>query len=169
MQDCGPPVVRSGDPPPGWHWRTAADAKNRRDFGCPICLPEDARIATPTGDVRVRDVRAGMPVFTLDGRGNRIQGTVERVGWAIAPPSHQLVQIELSDGRTLRISPGHPATDGRPLGSLRVGEPLDGATVLRSTLVPHGQARTYDILPSGETGAYWANGVAVGSTLGPKR
>jgi hypothetical protein len=165
MQVCGPPVVRDGDPPSPWRWHTAAEAKNKRDFGCPICLPEDARIATPSGEVPVGKMRAGMAVFTLDGSGHRIEGTVERVGWTIAPASHRLVQIELSDGRKLRVSPGHPAADGRSLGSLGVGEVLDGATILRSTLVPHGQARTYDILPAGETGAYWANGVLIGSTL----
>src|SRR3989442_783087 len=31
----------------------------------------------------------------------------------------------------------------------------------------HAQPYTYDLLPSGDTGFYWANGILVGSTLAP--
>lgn len=165
MQACGEPVVHDNDPPPPFIWVTPAQAESRRKFGCPICLPEDARIATPNGQMRVVELRPGMPVFTLDEKGHRIAASVERVGSARVPASHRLVQIELSDGRTMRASPGHPTADGRLLGSLQVGERLDNATIIQSRLVPYGLKRTFDILPSGKTRAYWANDVLVGSTL----
>jgi hypothetical protein len=32
-------------------------------------------------------------------------------------------------------------------------------------LVPYAGDRTYDLLPAGPTGAYWANGILLSSTL----
>jgi len=65
----------------------------------------------------------------------------------------------------VRVSPGHPTADGRAVGSLRAGDRYDGAVVTSATLVPYGEPATYDLLPSGPTGTYWANGVLLGSTL----
>jgi len=51
------------------------------------------------------------------------------------------------------------------------GDLYDGASVASAQLVPYGGDATYDILPSGDTGFYWANGlpakagVLLGSTL----
>lgn len=165
MQACGEPVERDDDPPPPLVWISPEEAESRRKYRCPICLPEDARIATPTGNQRVVDLRPGMSVFTLDEKGQRMAVRIDRVGSALVPTSHMLVHIELSDGRTLRASPGHPTADGRVLGSLKVGDRLDNATIVHAKRVLYGLPRTFDILPSGKTGAYWANGVLVGSTL----
>lgn len=32
-------------------------------------------------------------------------------------------------------------------------------------LVSYSNGYTYDVLPSGDTGLYWANGILIGSTL----
>jgi hypothetical protein len=55
--------------------------------------------------------------------------------------------------------------DGRPLSSLSSGDTLDGARVTGVSVVPYGGERTFDLLPAGPTGAYWADGVLLGSTL----
>src|SRR5229473_979161 len=73
--------------------------------------------------------------------------------------------ICLADGRELLASPGHLTSDGRPLGSLGRGDALDGSTVTLWELVPYAGARTYDLLPAGPTGTYWANGILLSSTL----
>jgi len=65
----------------------------------------------------------------------------------------------------LLASPGHRAADGRPLGTLASGDRLDGSTIVSWELVPYGNDRTYDILPAGPTGTYWANGILLASTL----
>lgn len=167
IQDCGDAVERDDDPPPPFIWVTPEIAKKPRYLRCPICLPEDARIATPQGQVRVVELRVGMPVFSVDEKGKQITTNIERVGSALVPASHKLVRIELSDGRTVRASPGHPTADGRVFGSLHVGDRLDNATIAHLDVVFYGKPRTFDILPTGATGAYWANGVLIGSTLGP--
>jgi len=51
------------------------------------------------------------------------------------------------------------------MGSLGVGEELDGSTITTWELVPYGGERTYDLLPAGATGHYWANGILMSSTI----
>jgi len=76
-----------------------------------------------------------------------------------------VLHILLSDGRELWASPGHPTSDGRRLVHLRVGDVLDGASVTVIGTMRYQGTATYDILPSGSTGFYWANGILLGSTL----
>ena len=70
-----------------------------------------------------------------------------------------------SDGRELLASPGHTTADGRPIGTLQWGDSLDGSTISRLDLMPYAGERTYDLLPAGATGRYWANGILLSSTL----
>ena len=78
---------------------------------------------------------------------------------------HSMSQLRLSDGRRVRASPGHPTASGLELGTLALGAPLDGATIVDIEEMPYDGAYTYDVLPSGPTGVYWADGVRLGSTL----
>jgi hypothetical protein len=133
---------------------------------CPICLAASTLIATPSGQVRVVDVRVGMIVWTEDASGGRIAEPVVKAGSMEAPAGHRMVHLRLADGRELLASPGHGTADGRTLGSLAVGDPLDGSRVTLWELVPYDGDRTYDLLPGGPTGRYWANGILLASTLG---
>lgn len=133
---------------------------------CPICLTRGTLIATPTGPLPVEDLREGMAVWTAGPHGDRVAAVILAVGSMRAPADHQVVHLVLSDGRELRASPGHPLADGRPLGALVPGELVDGATVVTAELVPYGLGETFDLLPSGPTATYWADGVPLGSTIG---
>jgi hypothetical protein len=77
------------------------------------------------------------------------------------------VRLETASGAVLEISPGHPTADGRWLGEIRVADVLDGSKIVSAELVPYAHAYTYDILPASSTGAYYAAGVLIGSTLAP--
>ena len=134
---------------------------------CPICLADSVLIDTPDGPVPVLQIETGMLVWTLDASGNRVAAEVIQAGSVQAPPWHKVVRLTLDDGRTLTASPGHPLADGRALGDLSPGDLVDGAAVVSVELVPYA-GRTYDILPAGGTGVYWADGVPVGSTLQPQ-
>lgn len=140
--------------------QTATGAPN-----CPICLAAATLIATPHGPVRVTDVRLGMLVWTQTADGARIAAPVIKVGSIQVPPGHLMVHLRLADGRELLASPRHRTADGRMLGSLQVGDQVDGSTVTFWELTPYYGARTYDLLPAGVTGTYWADGILLSSTL----
>ena len=131
---------------------------------CPICLARGTRIATPSGDVAVEDLRVGDLVWTLDA-GVRVAVPLVEIGSTPVPATHRVVQLRLSDGRAVDVSPGHPTADGRKVGDLTAGDGYDGAIVMSATLSPYSGGSTFDVLPAGATGMYWANGVLLGSTL----
>lgn len=132
---------------------------------CPICLALGTSIDTPLGPRAIETLQHGDPVWTLSPDGRRVAATVAALGSVPAPQGHLMVELALSDGRTVRVSPGHPTIDGRAVGALAVGDRYDGATVARAARILYPDARTYDLLASGPTGMYWANGIALGSTL----
>jgi len=132
---------------------------------CPICLAAGSRIDTPLGPVPVEDLRLGDPVWTASAKGERLAATVLRVTHVPVPQNHRMVHLALSDGRELWASPGHPTADGRTVGELKAGDLLGGVPVVRIELVAYQGYATYDLLPSGGTGAYWVNGILMGSTL----
>ncbi|HEY8952494.1 MAG TPA: Hint domain-containing protein [Candidatus Dormibacteraeota bacterium] len=132
---------------------------------CPICLAAGTLIATPAGNVQVTDIKPGMLVWTATAAGARIAAPVLEVGSTQVPAGHLMVHLVMADGRELLASPGHRTADGRALGSLAAGEALDGSTISRWELVPYSGDRTYDLLPAGPTGTYWANGIQLSSTL----
>jgi hypothetical protein len=75
-----------------------------------------------------------------------------------------ILRLTLSDGRVVEASPGHPTVTGRPVGDLVPGDLLDGSWVTTIEKRPYSGA-TWDLIPAGSTGAYWANEVLLGSTL----
>src|ERR1035437_8481427 len=133
---------------------------------CPICLTKGTVIATPDGNIRVEQIAKGMTVWTADESGNRVTAEVIDTISTPVPPSFQVVKVILSDGRTVSASPGHPTADWRALGDYQVGDALDGSAVVSTERVTYDAGATYDILPAGVTGEYWANGVLLKSTLG---
>jgi hypothetical protein len=133
---------------------------------CPICLAAGTLISTPAGPVPVESLRVGMVVWTVDKAGLRVARPLVGVGQTAAPVGHQVVHLRLDDGRELWVSAGHPLSDGRIVGQLRPGDLLDGAIVLSAGRVAYRSGATYDLLPAGETGFYWANGILMGSTMG---
>jgi hypothetical protein len=142
--------------------QASADAPN-----CPICLARGTPIATPAGDVAVESLRLGDRVWTLDAVGRRVIGKVIALGSTLAPSHHHVVHLVLADGRSVVASPGHPLADGRSIGSLVVGDLVDGSRVVTAELLPYDDDRTFDVVVSGSTGSYFGGGIPLGSTLAP--
>jgi len=132
---------------------------------CPICLSLGTLIDTPGGPIAVEKLRLGDPVWTLDAVGRRIAGTVIALGSTQAPKDHHVLRVRLGDGRSVTASPGHPLLDGRPLGDLGVGDVVDGSQVVAIDSLPYPSGETFDLVASGTTGAYFAGGIPLGTTL----
>jgi hypothetical protein len=158
-------VVSANDPPPGYGWVTAADAERRRQYGCPVCLAGETRIATPGGERAVSSLRAGDAIWTLDLAGERVAARVLHADSTPISGPHHLVRVTLADGRVVAASAGHPTETGSPLGALGSGDALSGSTVQRIERTPMTGDRTFDVLPSGPTGAYWADDVVLRSSF----
>lgn len=160
VQGCGPPVARQDDPPPPYFCQLKG-----YDRPCPICLAEKTLIDTPTGSVRVEDLQIDDPVWTVSNSGKRVDGVVVEISKTRVPNDHQMVNLVLEDRRTFQVSPGHPTIDGRVVGDLSMGDLYDGSRVVTSERVAYKDEFTYDLLSSGETGFYFANGILLDSTL----
>ena len=139
--------------------------KEYPDRPCPICLSEDTVIDTPNGPVNVMKLKEGMDIFTQDAHGNKYIGTILATGKTTVSPDHKMVHIVLTDDRDLYGSPNHPTTEGTVLGELQAGDNLDGSTIKFAETIQYNGTYTYDILPSGSTGYYWANKILIKSTL----
>jgi hypothetical protein len=134
-------------------------------LACPICLAAGTLIDTPRGPVLVEKLSPGDLVWTASASGERAAVELLKTSRMAAPYGHQVAHLVLADGRELWVSPGHPVPDGRRIGDLKVGEPLDGSQVAQLDLLPYGGSAVFDILPAGTTGWYWADGILLASTL----
>ncbi|HEX5040173.1 MAG TPA: Hint domain-containing protein, partial [Candidatus Limnocylindria bacterium] len=132
---------------------------------CPICLARGTLIATPSGPIPVEDLAVGDIVWSVDADGARISVPILRIGSMPARRGHTVIRLRLDDGRAVTASPPHPLADGRQLGTVRMGDTVDGAAVVSRALLPYGNGRTYDLLPAGPSGIYWAGGIPLESTL----
>jgi hypothetical protein len=130
-----------------------------------VCLSFGTMISTPLGNISVFALKPGMLVYTLDADGIRTAMPLELVSKTSVPSNHTICRLVLDDGREVRVSAGHPTADNRKIGDLVQGDILDGAVVVSADEVPYTAGFTYDLLPSGDTGYYWADGVLMGSTL----
>jgi hypothetical protein len=130
------------------------------------CLAASDRISAPMGSIPVTQLHAGMIVWTVDAAGHRMTAFVVLVTHRPAAPGQRMIQLVLADGRVVDASPGHPTADGHRVGDLRPGDMLDGSRISTVESFPYVRD-TWDLLPSGPTGAYWANDVLLGSTLAP--
>lgn len=136
-------------------------------MGCRLCAcnSPDTPIATPGGTRAIASLREGDLVYSVE------DGATVAVPLALVvrnPVSHhEVVRVTLDDGTQVEISARHPLVDGRTIGDLRAGSEVEGAHVRVVETVPYPHAFTYDILPASRTGAYYAGGVLVRSTLSP--
>ena len=131
---------------------------------CPICLSKGTIIDTPNGPIPVEQLTAGQLVWTVDPIGKRVAAPIIETAMTPEPSLFVLLRITLADGRAITASPRHPNADGRLLGNLKVGDQIDGSAIESIESVLY-EGRTYDILPDGASGLYWANGILLASTI----
>jgi hypothetical protein len=129
-----------------------------------VCTAPTTPIATPSGERPIADLRAGDLVYSID-RGRLAVVPIARVHREPVTSAHHMVELRLAHGAVLLVSPSHPTADGRLFGDLAAGDRLDGVAVTGARVVGYDQPYTFDILPASDTGAYFAGGVLIGSTL----
>ena len=103
------------------------------------CLDADSAVSTPTGTRALRDVRPGDDVFGWDGS-RIVNGTVV---WSKSTGTKRTIEIQLSNGKTLRCTPDHrvlTSAGWRYAGTIRAGECLIGEMPVMSEGVEEAQA-----------------------------
>ncbi len=134
---------------------------------CPICLTRGTLISTPSGQVPVETLQPGRMVWSIDSSGSRIAVSILKTSQTAVSLKYLVVKVTLEDGRNITASAGHPSTQGRPLGDYRIGEMLDGGLISEINFLDYAGQATFDLLPAGPTGWYYANDILLGSTLNP--
>jgi hypothetical protein len=139
------------------------------DGTCPMggptckCVSAGTRIATPTGEVRIEELRKGDWVYSV--MGEAIVPARIRETNRVAVENHSMVQVRTASGRTLSMSPRHPTSQRVRFDALAPGDMIGDERIESVELVPYAHPFTFDILPGTPSGAYFAEGVLVGSTL----
>ena len=129
------------------------------------CAAPNTPIATPRGERPIAELEVGDLVFSVEG-GAVVVVPLRSVQRIPVTSAHQVSRVTLASGAVLEISAGHPTADGRTFADLRAGHDLLGtriASVVHHSAYPY--AFTHDILPDSSTGAYFAAGALIGSTL----
>jgi hypothetical protein len=130
---------------------------------CPVCASPDTPIATPSGERAISELRVGDLVYSVEGDAIVV---VPIVSVGRTPVGHHhVVHVTFRDGRSLRLSAGHPTADGRTFGDLRAGNDLDRYAIAAVEVEPYTHPFTYDVRPGSTSGAYFAAGVLIGTTL----
>ncbi|MCB0839978.1 MAG: hypothetical protein KDD99_25085 [Bacteroidetes bacterium] len=130
-----------------------------------ICLHPQTMILTYEGEKEVQSISEGEYIWTLNECEEKELQPVIWTNQVKVPASHQLLDIAFENGQHLKVSPLHPDIQGNALKDLTIGSYLNGEKVVSIEMIPANIPATWDILPAGATGAYFANGVAIGSTL----
>jgi hypothetical protein len=127
------------------------------------CASPDTPIATPTGERAIADLIPGDLVYSIDGDQIRAVPILRTNRTPVV--NHHVLRVTFDNGRSVEMTAGHPLADGYPLSVLRPGSELLGGTVVGVTSIRYTHAATYDVLPDSSSGAYFASGVLIGSTL----
>jgi hypothetical protein len=133
--------------------------------GCPecICASPDTPIATPEGTKAIANLRVGDLVYSVV-HGKVAAVPIRRIR-RVPAHDHTVARLVMESGVVLEISGVHPTADGRTIGALRAGDEVDGVRVRDARVIPYRFDATYDILPASDSGAYFAGGILIGSTM----
>lgn len=128
-----------------------------------MCASFDTPIATPSGARAISELRVGDLVYSEESDAIVAVPLLEVNSHPVS--GHAMVQLTLADGNIVEMSASHPTADGRRFDELVTGDRLGDALIVSVSTVPYLGQATWDILPDSATGAYFAAGALVGSTL----
>jgi len=143
-----------------------ATDKGTCPLGCAqcVCTAPNTPIATPSGERAISELRVGDLVYSVH-HGKLVAVPVILTNRVPVTGAHHMVEVRLSNGRVLSISPSHPTADGRTFADLANGDVLDGMVIDSVHRTRYTEAYTYDILPDSDSGTYFAGTVQIGTTL----
>ena len=128
---------------------------------CYASCSEETLIKTSKGDKKISKIQFGDLVISDGGEIIRVIDLTK-----IKAKNWLIVHVEFDDGIILEATPNHPLGPNKyKFENLMVGHEIDGHKVASVKLIPYKHKYIYDILPQSRSGAYYANGVLIGSSL----
>jgi intein/homing endonuclease len=142
------------------------------------CLPNTARILTSQGEEKIDNLQIGDSVYTFNNIDGKILAPIIQVIKTPVQKEYIMIKITLEEGRSVQASSKHPIPIERKYANssvnqfeellfsdIKKGDHIDNSKVVSIEFVKYNGEFTYDILPAGESGYYWADEVLIGSTL----
>lgn len=127
-------------------------------------FPDDTKIATPKGDVKIKNLKIGDEVWSTDYYGKRLKVKIKKLG-KVYVRNAQVLDIKLKDKRSISAVHKHPDGSYKALLFYKVGDSLDGSEILKLERRRIEGDSLWDILPEGLMATYWANGVLLTSSM----
>jgi hypothetical protein len=122
------------------------------------CIPEGVCIDTPSGPVRIEDLKAGDTVTGYNGSPVCIDQIHQ---YREEPASSRYVTVSFSNGATVCVSSLHRIS-GTPASKLHVGD-VCGSEIVSAVGEKHGVSRSFDLLT--EDPGYRIGGIPVNSMI----
>ena len=142
------------------------------------CMPNTIRILTSQGEKQIDNIQIGDSVYTFNNNDGKILAPIIQVNKIPVHCGYTMIKITLENGKSIQASLNHPIPIERNYASssgnqyevllfsdIKKGDHIGNSIVVSIEFVNYNGGFTYDILPAGESGYYWADGVLVGSTL----
>ncbi|MFH0865693.1 MAG: hypothetical protein V1904_05835 [Bacteroidota bacterium] len=146
------------------HWKTGEIFRGNKNE-CK-CLSSESKIKTIDGYREITKLETGDLVATVD-KGDTVFRPILQINRVEAESmKYPVCVIEFTNRIKLTVSSGHPTADYKgDMNKLKAGDSLGGMIVSKVEKIKYKEEYTYDILPAGNTGTYWVNGIHLGSTL----
>lgn len=130
------------------------------------CLPSSTQILTSKSSISIDQLKEKDSILTMNLKGKISTMPIKLINKVLVSHQHTMIILDLADGRKLQVTPEHPsAIPNKTIDEFEIGELFDGSKIINKLKIDYKEEYTYDILPEGETGFYWANGILIGSTL----
>ena len=130
-----------------------------------VCASAETPVATADGERPIASLHPGDLVYSADHGALRLVPLLEVSRTAVF--HHRVIEVHLSNGALLRMSAGHPLADGRLLGSVEVGDRLEGANVVERREIPTTSPSPTTSSPRPTATRTSPRAVLVGTTLRP--
>ena len=129
------------------------------------CLPEDARIATLSGERPISSLKPGERIMVRINEADISEVAIKKINKIPVSQPYKMIELTMEDGKKIRASGLHPVEHGKPLSSYKKGDMVIGYRIISVNEVVYEGTHTWDLLTEGPPSRYRVNGLWMESTM----